>query len=37
MKVLNRGFISVSPKPVFISELLKDSEVDRLTPNHPEP
>lgn len=37
MKVLNRGFISVSPKPVFISELLKDSEANRLTPNHPEP
>ncbi|MDA9020437.1 hypothetical protein N9H88_00140 [bacterium] len=37
MKVLNRGFISVSPKPVFISEIFKDSETDRLTPSHPEP
>ena len=37
MKVLNRGFISVSPKPVFISEIFKDSETYPLTPSHPEP
>ncbi|MDB3905331.1 hypothetical protein N9335_02520 [Crocinitomicaceae bacterium] len=37
MKVLNRGFIVVSPKPIFILEFLGNSEADILTPVDPEP
>ncbi|MDG2152300.1 MAG: hypothetical protein P8K10_00020 [Crocinitomicaceae bacterium] len=37
MKVLNRGFIIVSPKPIFIREALGNLEADILTPDHPEP
>ena len=37
MKVLNRGFIIVSPKPIFISEALNNSGNDLLSPDNPEP
>ena len=37
MKVLNRGFIIVSPKPVFIHEAHANSDAAILSPDHPEP
>ena len=37
MKVLNRGFIIVSPKPIFISEALNNSGNDLISPENPEP
>lgn len=37
MKVLNRGFISVSPRAIFISEALNNSKNDVISPKNPEP
>ena len=37
MKVLNRGFIIVSPKTVFIHEAHANSDAAILSPDHPEP
>lgn len=37
MKVLNRGFIIVSPKPIFIHETHANSDAAILSPDHPEP
>lgn len=37
MKVLNRGFIIVSPKPIFMKEALNNSETDLISSENPEP
>ena len=37
MKTVNRGFISITPTPLFISWALKNSDVEQFFTNNPEP
>lgn len=37
MKVLNRGYIIVSPKSIFFNELTPQSNIDYLVSEEPEP
>ena len=37
MKVLNRGYIIVSPKSIFFNELTPQSNIDYLVSKEPEP
>ncbi len=37
MKTVNRGFISITPTPLFISWALKNSDEDQFFSSNPEP
>jgi hypothetical protein len=37
MKTVNRGFISITPTPLFISWTLKNSDDEQFFTNNPEP
>ena len=37
MKIINRGFISITPTPLFISWALKNSDEDQFFSSNPEP
>ena len=37
MKTVNRGFISITPNPLFIAWALKNSDEEQFFTNNPEP
>lgn len=37
MKTVNRGFISITPTPLFISWAIKNSDEEQFFTNNPEP